>query len=83
MDFNEFQIITNKLNENYKKMCIAYQDRCERHIKRNIGYVPGTICHFFHGAKKARQYSNRWQILIRNDFDPLKDIKKDDQLSLV
>lgn len=64
------------LHANYKTMCTNYQDRCERLIKRNIGYVAGTILHYYHGPKKDRQYRSRWQILINHQFDPLKDIKK-------
>jgi hypothetical protein len=66
-----------KLNKNYKELCFIFQERCERHIKRNIGYVPGTINHFFHSDKQNRQYSSRWNILLNNDFDPLRDLKKD------
>lgn len=66
-----------ELNKNYKELCYIYQERCERHIKRNIGYVPGTILHHYHGPKKDRQYGSRWQILLKHDFDPLRDIKKD------
>lgn len=66
-----------KLNQNYKDLCHIFQDRCERHIKRNFGCVNGTILHNFHGSKIDRQYSTRWQILLNNDYDPLRDIKKD------
>ena len=66
-----------KLNKNYKEMCYVFEERCNRHIKYNLGYVNGTIMHNFHGNKADRQYSSRWQILIHNDFDPLRDIKKD------
>lgn len=69
--------LNKKLNENYKKLARIFQDRCEKHIKRNVGYVNGTIIHHFHGNKSARQYGTRWNILIENDFDPLTDIKKD------
>jgi hypothetical protein len=66
-----------KLNKNYAELCKIFEERCERHIKRNVGYVNGTIMHNFHGNKADRQYATRWQILISNDFDPLRDIKKD------
>lgn len=66
-----------RLNKNYKELCVIFQDRCERHIQRNVGYVNGTILHHFHGSKSDRQYGSRWQILLDNDYDPLRDIKKD------
>ena len=35
-----------------------------------LGYVPGVIRHFFHGSKKNRKYSERWQILVKHRYDP-------------
>lgn len=39
-----------------------------------LGYVPGVIRHFFHGSKKNRQYSDRWKILVKHEYDPYKHI---------
>jgi hypothetical protein len=69
--------INRKLHKNYKDLVLIFQERCERHIKRNVGYVCGTINHFFHGDKQNRKYKERYGILIENQFDPLRDIKKD------
>ncbi len=46
-------------------------------LKRNIGAVPGTLVHHFHGKKKQRNYDTRWRILTDNGFDPLTDLKND------
>jgi hypothetical protein len=35
-----------------------------------LGYVPGTIRHFFHGKKDNRNYWGREDILIKYNFDP-------------
>jgi hypothetical protein len=69
--------VNAKLHPSYRELCNIFQERCERHIKRNLGYVPGTITHNFHSCKSMRQYGNRWNILYENNFDPLRDIKKD------
>jgi hypothetical protein len=66
-----------KLHPNYKQMVRIFQERCEKHIKRNVGYLQGTVLHYFHGSKCCRQYNSRWEILLENQFDPLEDIKKD------
>ena len=71
--------LNHNLSSNYKLMCRIFQDRCDEHIKRNLGYVNGTITHHWHGDKKFRQYKERWQILIENKYDPLTDIKRDSQ----
>lgn len=38
--------------------------------KLRLGYIPGVIRHHFHGSKKNRHYGDRWQILIKYDFQP-------------
>jgi hypothetical protein len=68
--------LNSKLNNNYKLLCNIFQERCEKFVKRSIGFVHGTILHHFHGNKADRRYQDRWQILIKNDFDPLRDIIK-------
>jgi Pyruvate/2-oxoacid:ferredoxin oxidoreductase delta subunit len=69
--------LNKNLHPNYKLLCHIFQERCEKNIKRNVGYVHGTILHHFHGNKVDRKYQSRWQILINNQFDPLVDIYKD------
>jgi len=69
--------MNHDLHENYKKLLLIYQDRCEQHLKRNIGGLDGTILHHWHGTKKNRRYKERWQILVDHKFDPLLDIKRD------
>jgi hypothetical protein len=44
----------------------------------NIGYTPGTIRHFFHGSKANRKYIERNSILLKYDYDPIRDLKYDD-----
>lgn len=65
------------VSEGYKKALYVWQDRAEKYIKRNIGYVPCVVRHMFHGAKSNRQYGSRWQILVKWQFDPFTDLKKD------
>jgi hypothetical protein len=52
----------------------AWQARAMRHIAGNIGYVPGTIEHGWHGSKLKRAYVDRWTVLVRNAFDPQVDL---------
>jgi hypothetical protein len=62
---------------NYKGMIMAWQDRAELYIKRDLGYVPGTILHHWHGASKNRKYNERWKVLVEHKFDPITDLKRD------
>lgn len=71
--------LNKNLHPNYLLLCKIFQERCEKNIKRNVGYVHGTILHNFHGNKADRKYQSRWEILVNNSFDPLVDIYKDHQ----
>lgn len=65
------------LHPAYYSALNQWQDRALRWVRKNIGYVPGTINHYWHGLKKHRRYWDRWQILVKNQFDPVNDLKKD------
>lgn len=69
--------IPKNLTPAYKKHLMIWQDRAEKHVRRNVGYMPGTIYHYWHGSKKNRRYIERWQILLKHGFDPELDLKKD------
>jgi hypothetical protein len=68
--------VPSGLHPNYLKMVLAWQERVLR-LHKNIGYVKGTIYHYWHGKKKDRKYKDRWQILIKHKFDPQNHIHKD------
>lgn len=63
----------------YMKKMLNWQELCERHIKRDVGYVPVTVGHWYHGNKENRKYGSRGEILIRNQYNPNTDIKYDTQ----
>ena len=71
--------ISGGYSEGYKRLCKIWEDRALRHIRKNVGFMPGTVHHYFHGEKKARNYDNRWKLLAETKFDPLTDLKKDVQ----
>ncbi len=71
--------IPNGVGSRYLKEILKWQDRCKRYIKKDVGYVAGSIFHWFHGKKKDRKYKERWDIITGNNFDPDTDIKKDSQ----
>jgi hypothetical protein len=71
--------LCHSFSPEYKFLMRKWQERAERHVRRNIGTVNGTVFHFWHGAKVNRKYTERWKILSDNQFNPLTDIKKDSQ----
>lgn len=65
------------IHQDYKDRVLAWEKNALSTVKMDVGYLPTTIRHHFHGPKKARQYVQRWKILIDNGFDPDYDLKRD------
>jgi hypothetical protein len=61
----------------YINRCREWQERAEKYIRRNVGYLPGLVNHLFHGAKRNRSYDQRWKFLAQSGYDPGLDLKRD------
>ncbi len=64
------------ISPGYLAPLLRWQTRAAQHIAGNIGYLPGTIEHGWHGSKDKRAYVDRWTILTRNHFDPDTDLMR-------
>lgn len=62
----------------YKDYINTWEKHCVP-IHNQLGYVPGTILHYFHGARKKRKYRERWKILVDAKYNPYTDVKYDAQ----
>lgn len=71
--------IHGMMQPSYKSYWKRWQERAEKHIKRNVGYVPGLLLHYWHGPKVNRRYVDRWKILVEEKYDHEKDLKYDPQ----
>lgn len=67
------------ISNEYALELLTWEQRAIHHIKGDVGYVPGTLLHHWHGKKKDRQYWDRWKILTGNQYAPRTDIKRDAQ----
>jgi hypothetical protein len=70
-------MLPNTMSEGYRKSLSDWMGRAERYIHRDVGFVPGTLLHYFHGKKADRKYRDRWKILEEAAFDPFLDLKRD------
>jgi hypothetical protein len=68
--------VPTELDKSYHDMVMSWQDRALR-LHKNVGYIKGTIYHYWHGKKANRQYKDRWSVLVDNKFNPMTDIHKD------
>lgn len=69
--------VPGNIHPNYRKLLEIYQRRCSKKVMYKLGCVDGTIIHYFHASFKKRYYQERWNVLIKNRYDPLDDIQKD------
>lgn len=67
--------IPEKSTESYNRHVLAWEKRALQ-LRHNVGFVPGTIAHYWHGKKSRRGYWDRWRILVDNGFDPLTDLQR-------
>lgn len=63
----------------YRRWAVGWENRAEKYIQHNVGYVPGLIVHRFHGRKKDRNYDTRWRLLVDTMFNPEEDLTRDAQ----
>ncbi|MDD4930580.1 MAG: hypothetical protein PHG66_00300 [Candidatus Colwellbacteria bacterium] len=77
---NGIKSVNEEVSEGYKKSIIDFDLRC-RGLR--LGYTPGVISHYFHGSKKNRQYSERWKILVKHQYDPFIHTTTDDNGLLI
>lgn len=67
------------ISKGYFEQLQLWQNRAKTYIKKNVGYMPGAILHYWHGKKVDRRYKDRWKILIKHKYDPEFDLKFDSQ----
>jgi hypothetical protein len=69
--------VPKNVHPNYLKLLKEWETRALRTAHKHMGFVKGTLVHYWHGKKRDRQYRGRWDILIKNEFDPTRDLHKD------
>jgi hypothetical protein len=68
------------ISDGYKR---KINDIINKYRGLRIGYIPGVICHYWHGTKENRKYTDRWKILIKYKYDPDKHITFDEKGILI
>lgn len=72
-----FEYAPDTMSAGYRRALEVWQDRALKHVKMDIGFMPGTMFHHWHGRKKDRRYVERWDVLLKHGYDPDFDIKDD------
>lgn len=65
------------MTEEFQKALKEWQDKADLHVGRNLGYVDGICCHYWHGKSEQRGYEKRWDIMCYHQFNPELDIARE------
>lgn len=60
----------------YQEAVLGWGRRAHAVVQGDLGYVPGTVEHQWHGSKAKRRYQERWSILVEHGFDPVTDLRR-------
>jgi hypothetical protein len=71
--------VHGKMSEGFKRAAYHWQDNAYAVTGGNVGFCKGRIEHFFHGKKQNRRYRERWQMFIEHQYNPYKDLIRDQQ----
>jgi hypothetical protein len=73
---NKVEYMTHEnYSDEYNDSMFEFQKKAN---KLRLGYTPGVIRHHFHGSKLNRKYTERWKILMENQYSPDRDICYDE-----
>ena len=66
-------------SDGFRRAVYDYADACDRHVRGNVGYVPGLLVHYWHGRGKDRGHASRKAAITSYQFDPYTDLRVDAQ----
>jgi len=66
-----------KFSDNYVDKCKQWSYAVDKHINKQVGYVPGLALHHWHGDHKRREYKTKPNIMADNNYQPDNDLRKD------
>lgn len=53
----------------FRESVAVWERRAQTAVQRRIGYVPGTLLHYWHGPKSKRQYYHRTKLIADTGYD--------------
>ena len=71
-DFNNFFLM--RYNGEFKRNFQPWAERAYKIVQGNVGYVPATLTHLWHGPFDQRKYLQRTVQLYAAGYDPARDV---------
>jgi len=75
-----FKMTNDDYNNDYNNSMLEFQKKAKT---LRLGYTPGVIRHHYHGSKQNRKYTERWKILMKYLYSPIKHLQYDDKGILI
>ena len=70
-------IFHQRMNNEWMSVFLSWFRSAYNEINRSVSYISGDIIHLYHGRMSNRNYGNRYKILSDSRFNPLVDLKTD------
>jgi hypothetical protein len=61
-------------NGRFKDHFLPWAERAYKIVQGNVGYVPATLTHLWHGPFDGRRYLERTVRLYQAGYDPARDV---------
>lgn len=68
--------VPSNVSAGYLRPIAEWERRALLVVQKNIGYLPHTIEHFWHGPKPKRRYVHRMDIIVNHQYDPAVDLRR-------
>jgi hypothetical protein len=68
--------IREDFHPGFKKAISDWGDKARLVVADKLGYIDGTIGHYWHGNHQNRKYMPRWEVLAKLQFDPLTQVER-------
>lgn len=70
------------IHPNYLSRLLKFQQNCTSSNLR-LGSITGSILHHWHGSLKDRKYSERWNVLVKQGYNPDQDVNHSQGCGLI
>jgi len=73
----EVCVAHHNLNAAQERSYREWAGPLSRDVEGRVGFVPGLLCHLWHGSIKDRHARERHRVLADSGFDPERDLARD------
>lgn len=65
-------------SEGMQRTMADWAEKAQQRVQGRIGFTRGALLHHWHGRSEERGYEKRWSILAFHQFDPMTDLRTEE-----